>query len=243
MKNPFGRKHFQEQRKLYTLDHPKASISEAFRMLRTNLMFTNVDRNVKVLLFTSSGPQEGKSVIVANLGVALAQTGKKVLIADCDLRKPVQHEIFGLNKEIGVTKFLTGYCSWEDALQSTQLDNLWLLASGPVPPNPAELLGSKSMDRMMELVCDSFDYVMIDSPPVGAVVDPVILSRKADGVIVVARSGYTKMGALKETYNLLKKAEAHILGTVLNDSNLNAHYYYKRYGRYYRHYYSNYYEE
>ncbi|ATW25946.1 CpsD/CapB family tyrosine-protein kinase [Candidatus Formimonas warabiya] len=230
-------------RKLYTMDHPKAYISESFRMLRTNLMYTNVDRQVKTILFTSSGPQEGKSTIVSNLAVAMAQTGKKLLLMDCDLRKPVQHEIFQLTNEIGLTKYLTGYCSLDEAVQNTQLPNLNVLSSGPIPPNPAELLGSKSMDRLLDLLKEQYEVILIDAPPAIAVADPIILAGKCDGVIVVVRAGFTKLNALKETKELLKKAEAPLLGTVLNDSTMNGGNYYKGYRKYYQQYYRKYYDE
>lgn len=230
-------------RKLYTMDHPKAYISEAFRMLRTNLMYTNVDREVKTLLFTSSGPQEGKSTIVSNLAVALAQTGKNVLVLDCDLRKPVQHEIFQLSNEVGLTKYLTGYCSLDEGVQATRLPNLHVLCSGPIPPNPSELLGSKSMDRLLETIKEQYELIFIDAPPTSAVADPIILAGKCDGVIVVVRAGFTKINALKETKDLLKKAEAPVLGTVLNDSSMGGGYYYKGYRKSYQQYYRKYYDE
>lgn len=236
MKKDFG------ERKLYTLDSPKASISESFRMLRTNLMYTNVDREIRVLLFTSGGPGEGKSLVIANLAVVMAQAGKKVILVDCDLRKPVVHEIFQLSNENGVTKYVTGYCTWEEAVQDTQVPNLSVLTSGPIPPNPAELVGSKRMDGLVSMLRDRFEVVLIDSPPVMAVTDSIILGSKADGVVVVIRSGMAKNAAVTETCEQLKKAGANLVGTVLNDVAWNSHYYNKRYGKYYKHYYRNYYE-
>lgn len=230
-------------RKLYITDYPKAYISEAFRMLRTNLMYTNVDKVMKTILVTSSGPQEGKSTVVSNLAAALAQTGKKVLLMDCDLRKPVQHDIFELSNEGGVTKYLTGYCSLDEAVKDARMPNLQLLTSGPIPPNPAELIGSKSMDRLLELVREKYEIILIDAPPAIAVADPIILAGKCDGVIVVARAGLTKLNALKETKELLKKSEAPVIGTVLNDSSMVGGYYYKGYRKYYQQYYRQYYEE
>lgn len=230
-------------RKLYTMDHPKAYISEAFRMLRTNLIYTNVDKEIKTLLFTSSGPQEGKSTIISNLGVVLAQTGKKVLLMDCDLRKPVQHEVFEQTNEVGLTKYLTGYCSLEDAIQNTQVPNLHLLTSGPIPPNPAELVGSMSMDGLLKLVKEQYEMVLIDAPPAVAVADPIILAGKCDGVIVVVRAGFTKFNSLKETKELLQKAEAPVIGTILNDSTMGGGNYYKGYSKYYRQYYHQYYND
>ncbi len=243
MKKVFSKDIQLGKRKLYAMDHPKAYISEAFRMLRTNLIYTNIDKEIKTILFTSTGPQEGKSTIVSNLGVAMAQTGKKILVMDCDLRKPVQHEIFESSNEFGLTKYLTGYCSLEEAITSTKLSNLNLLTSGPIPPNPAELLGSKSMDKLFDLIKEQYEVILIDAPPTIAVADPIILAGKCDGVILVVRAGFTKLNALKETNELLKKADAPLIGTVLNDSSISGGYYYKGYRKYYRHYYRKYYDE
>jgi protein-tyrosine kinase len=232
------------KRRLYVMEHPKAYISEAFHMLRTNLIYTNVDKEIKTLMFTSTGPKEGKSTIISNLAVALAQTGKNILLLDCDLRKPVQHEIFELsNNDGGLTKYLTGYCSLEEAIQKTRIPNLHVLTSGPIPPNPAELVGSKSMERLLGQVRDMFEMVLIDVPPAIAVTDPIILAGKCDGVIVVVRAGFTKQNALIETKELLKKAEAPVLGTILNDSSIGGGHYYKGYRKYYQHYYQHYYNE
>jgi capsular exopolysaccharide synthesis family protein len=243
MKRFFAKDIETGKRKLYTLDHPKSYISEAFRMLRTNLMYTNVDKEIKTLMFTSTGPQEGKSTIVSNLAVALAQTGKKVLLMDCDLRKSVQHEVFQLSNEVGLTTYITGYCSLEEAIQDSRMPDLHVLTSGPIPPNPAELIGSKSMDRLLDSVKEMFEMILIDAPPAIAVTDPIILAGKCDGVIVVVRAGLTKQKALLETKELLKKAEAPVLGTVLNDSSSGGGYYYRGYRKYYRHYYRNYYDD
>lgn len=236
------KKHFGT-RKLYTMDRPKSGISEAFRILRTNLMYTSVDKPIKSILMASSNPQEGKSVIAANLAVVMAQTGKKVLLMDCDLRKPVQNEIFNLNRDPGMTNCLAGYCTWEEALQHTAVPNLSILASGPVPPNPAELLGSKSMEAFLDAVSGEFDLVLVDAPPLMAVTDPAILATKCDGVILVTRAGFTKTGAVKESLDALIKAGANILGAVLNDVNMESRYYAKRYGRYYKEYAHDYYVE
>ena len=224
------------ERKLYALDRPKAAVSEAFRMLRTNLVFANVDGDLHTILFTSCGPEEGKSVVISNLSVVLAQAGERVLLIDCDLRKPVQHEVFGLSNETGLTRYLTGFCPWEDAVQETQVSNLSVLTSGPIPPNPAELVGSKGMDRLLGILKDKYDLIMIDAPPVLAVADPVILAVKADGVILVVRSGVTKTAALKEAREVLEKSGSRVIGTVLNDANLGGQRYYKRYSKYYKSY-------
>lgn len=238
MKKFFKKDMPMGKRRLYIMEHPKAHISESFRMLRTNLMYTSVDKEVKVIMFTSPIPQEGKSTTTSNLSVALAQTGKNVLVIDCDLRKPVQHEIFEVsNHSKGLTTYLTGHASLEEATQDTGIPNLRVLTSGPIPPNPAELLGSKSMEKLLGLVREQYDLVLIDASPTVAVADPVILAGKCDGVIVVVRAGYTKQGVLVEANDLLKKAEATILGTVLNDSSTGGGVYAKGYHNYYHQYY------
>jgi capsular exopolysaccharide synthesis family protein len=231
------------EHKLYALNRPKAAISEAFRMLRTNLVFANVDGDLQTILFTSCGPQEGKSTIISNLSVVLAQTGDKVLLMDCDLRKPVQHEVFGLSNETGLTRYLTGYCSWEEAVQQTEVPNLSVLTSGPIPPNPAELVGSKGMDKLMELLRGAYVTILIDAPPVLAVADPAILAVKSDGVIMVVRSGVTKTAALKEAREMMEKTGSRVIGIVLNDAGFHGHHYYKRYSKYYKSYYRHYSQE
>lgn len=221
-----------DERKLYTFEKPKASISEAFRMLRTNLMYTNIDKKMNLIQVTSTGPVEGKSTTLSNLAVTLAQTGKKILILDCDLRRPTQHEIFKVSNQKGITNYLTEYCSFEEAVLETQIPNLYVIPSGPLPPNPAELLDSKSMESLLNRVQEHFDLILVDSPPVMAVADPLILGPKCDGVILVVRSAQTKIQMLKETREALEKAQVNLIGVVLNDvSKKNRGYGY--YGKYY----------
>lgn len=229
-------------RKLFTFEKPKSSIAEAFRMLRTNLMYTDIDKKMKLIMVTSSGPAEGKSTVLANLGVALAQTGKKILIIDCDLRRPVQHEVFSVSNQKGVTNYITGYCSFEEAVLETQIPDLYVMPSGPIPPNPSELLGSKVMENLLHTVKEHFDLILIDAPPVMAVADPLIIGPKCDGVLMVVRSGQTKIQLLKDTREALEKAQLNVIGAVLNDVNRKKQGY-GYYGKYYARYYDSYYEK
>ena len=143
---------------------PKAVDSEAFRILRTNLQFASLNEDLKVISFTSTGPGEGKSVVCANLAVSYAQAGARVILIDCDLRKPAMHSFFGLRNNVGLTSVLTGQKDIESALQDTQCENLRLLASGPIPPNPAEMLHSSVMQTLAEIKGHA-DKILIDAPP------------------------------------------------------------------------------
>ena len=173
-----------QKHQLIVHEQPKSPIAEAYRTLRTNIQYAKVDGELKVLLFTSAGPGEGKSTVAANTAVALAQAGHKVILVDCDLRKPVQHHVFHLNKK-GLTNCLVGESPAIELLQETEVPNLRVLTSGPIPPNPAELLGSSRMGQALETLKEAADYVIIDSPPTIAVTDACVLSQRADGVILV----------------------------------------------------------
>ncbi len=226
-----------EARLITHLD-PKAPVSEAYRTLRTNLQFSKVDKELQVLLVTSSGPKEGKSTTAANLAIAMAQAGKKVVLVDADLRRPVIHSIFGLKKDEGMTNCLMGLIDFKKMLKPTFLDNLFLVTSGALPPNPSELLASKKMQELLQQLRDEFDIVVIDSPPVIAVTDAVILSTKVDGTILVVSSGQTDRDALARAHTLLDTVESNLLGTLLNGVNVEG-----MYGSYYYYYYHHYYSK
>ena len=226
-----------EARLITHLD-PKAPVSEAYRTLRTNLQFSKVDKDLQILLVTSSGPKEGKSTTAANLAIAMAQVGKKVLLVDADLRRPVIHSIFGLKKDEGMTNHLMGLIDFKDMLKPTFLDNLFLATSGALPPNPSELLASKKMEELLQKFRNEFDIVVIDSPPVIAVTDAVILSTKVDGTILVVSSGQTDKDALSRAHTLLDTVDSNLLGTLLNGVNVEG-----MYGSYYYYYYHHYYSK
>lgn len=219
-----------KQRALITEFDKKSVIAEQFRTLRTNIQFSSVDRQVKTIMVTSSSPSEGKSTTIANLGVVLAQQHNKVLIVDSDLRKPTVHFTFQVPNQVGLTTVVTQQEKFEDVVYNTSIERLDVLPSGPVPPNPSELLGSRAMKEFVTSVSKFYDYVIFDAPPVNAVTDPQILSRLVDGVILVIRSGQTEEEHGKKAVESLKKVEANILGAVLNDRQLEDSQYYYYYG-------------
>ena len=217
--------------KLIVHEQPKSPIAEAYRTLRTNIQYAKVDGELKVLLFTSAGPGEGKSTVAANTAIALAQAGQKVILVDCDLRKPVQHHVFHLNKK-GLTNCLVGESPAVDLLQNTEVENLRVLTSGPIPPNPAELLGSSRMGQALDALKQAADFVVLDCPPVIAVTDASVLSRRADGVVLVLDADQVRPEMAKKAKELLENAQANILGTILNRAEVEAEhsYYYYYYG-------------
>ncbi len=211
--------------------NPKSPVAEAYRILRSNLQFSSINKEYKKLQITSSGPSEGKSTTVANLGTVMAQAGAKVIIVDCDLRRAVQHQIFGLANVAGLTNVLVGGQELDQVIQQTKLPNLQVLTSGPLPPNPAELLGSPKAREVLEAVAAKADIVLIDSPPVLMVADAPIISSIVDGTIMVIKSAKTKIEAVKQAKERLDKANATIVGTVLNavESSHGSYYYYDSY--------------
>ncbi len=202
--------------RLITLMDSMSVAAEAYRSLRTNLLYALVDDPPKVIVLTSPGPREGKSTTCANLGVVLAQADKKTLMIDCDLRKPVLHKVFGLRNMRGVVDVLVGQRSLQEVWQEP-LSGLKVVTVGPVPPNPAELLGSRRFADFLAGVRGNFDYVLIDAPPVGLVSDPAILATQGDGVLLVLDAQGTRKGALRESMRSLEAVGANVLGTVMNN--------------------------
>jgi capsular exopolysaccharide synthesis family protein len=216
------------QRKLIVHEDPKSPISEAYRTLRTNLQFAKVDSELRTIMLTSSGPAEGKSTTIANVAVALAQSGRSIILVDCDLRKPVQHRIFGKRNK-GVTNILVEDSPAEPFLQTTEIDNLRLLTSGPIPPNPSELLSSSKMEDLLNELKDLADIVLIDAPPTIAVTDAAVLAAKVDGIVLVIDSTSVRPEMAQKAKDLLVKANGHILGVILNRVEIeeeHAYYYY-----------------
>lgn len=211
----------------------KTPESEAYRTLRTNIQFSSVDKPIRTLLVTSSGPSEGKSTTTANLAVVLAQTGQRVIVVDTDLRRPVQHKVFGIPNNTGLTTALLNgeSISLDGHLQPTEIENLQVLTSGPIPPNPSELLGSHRMTKLIEALSSQADIVIFDSPPVLAVTDAAVMGRQVDGVVLVADAGTTREQALAGATEELRKTGANVLGVALNrlDTRRGGYYYYYYY--------------
>lgn len=215
-------------RRLIVHEDAKSPIAEAYRTLRTNIQFSKTDGELKTIMFTSSGPGEGKSTTIANTAVALAQSGKNVILIDCDLRKPVQHKIFG-KKNRGITNILVEEVPAGEFIQNTQVENLRILTSGPIPPNPSELLGSRKMQELLEYLKTQADYLIIDAPPVIAVTDACVLASRVDGITLIVNSGTVRPEMAQKAKDLLIKANGHVLGVILNRVEIeeeHAYYYY-----------------
>lgn len=223
-------KIFQLRNKsLITLTNPKSAIAEQFRTVRTSIEFSNVDTDLRSLVVTSPNPAEGKSTITANLAVVFAQQGKRVLLIDSDLRRPTIHYTFHIENHVGLTNILTKQVTLEKAVKTTRQENLSVLTSGPIPPNPSELLGSSGMSALLEKAKSEYDFVIFDSPPMLAVTDTQVLSNLTDGVVLVVSSGKTQTDSAKKAKELLENANAKILGVVLNNKKeLDHSYYYYR---------------
>jgi capsular exopolysaccharide synthesis family protein len=218
--------------KLIAVHHPLSPIVEAYRVLRTNLQFSSVDKSLRTLMVTSPAPTEGKSVTLANLAVVMAQSGLRVIIADTDMRRPVQHRIFGLSNSHGVSDaILHPNPGAAEHLLETGVGNLWLLPSGHIPPNPAELLGSGRMAAVIEELKGYADVVLFDAPPTLVVADAVILGSKVDGVLMVTDAGSTRRHAATKAVEELRRVKANLLGVVLNrlSGRRNGYYYYYHY--------------
>jgi capsular exopolysaccharide synthesis family protein len=206
---------------LITLTDPRSPISEAYRQLRTNLSFYSLDEPIRTLVVTSPAPEEGKSTTVANLAVTMAQGGRRTILVDCDLRRPSLHTLFNLPAEPGLTNLVLGDCE-EPPLQPTAVENLWLLASGPKPPNPADLLGSRKIDQIIAQLIGMADIVLFDAPPVVAVTDAAVLGSKVDGVLLVVSAGKTRRDQAERAKEMLEKARARIVGATLTNSSENS---------------------
>ena len=206
---------------------PKSIAAESYRTLRTNIQYSSFDEEYKIIVVTSSEPGEGKSTTAGNLALSMAQDDKKVMLIDCDLRKPSLHKKFKISNLVGLSDVMIGKTDLVKAVHKHN-KNLVLLTSGKIPPNPSEMLSSKTMGNLLETLKENFDYIILDTPPVQAVTDAQILSTKADGTILVVRAERTRRESVQNAVNLLKKVNANIIGTVLNglDESRNKYYYY-----------------
>lgn len=218
------------KRKLVTFLDPKSPVSESYRTIRTNIEFSSVDEDIQAIMVTSAGPSEGKSTTAANLAVVFAQQEKHVLLVDADLRKPTVHYTFNLTNTFGLTSVLSKQMQLVEAVDESGIDNLGILTSGPIPPNPAELLGSKAMNHFLSEARHNFDVIVFDTPPMLAVTDAQVLASKCDGSILVVYSGKTEMEEAAKAKELLALAKSKLLGAVLNHKKLQSSDYYYYYG-------------
>ena len=215
--------------------HPKFSISEDYRTLRTSLLLSNADAPPKSIAFSSALPSEGKTATVVNLAVSFSQLEEHVLVVDSDLRKPRLHRIFKTRNIGGLSGYLTGKIELNDAIQKTSIKNIWVLPSGPIPPNPAELLNSKKMRKMIEEVKKAFDVVLFDTPPILAVVDSLIISSLVDTTILVINADKLTRKPFLNAVKEVKRARGKIIGVVFNGLKARkGDYFYMDYYGYYR---------
>jgi capsular exopolysaccharide synthesis family protein len=208
---------------------PGAMASEAYRVLRTNLQFMGLDKPLKTILVTSATEAEGKTTTIINLAVAFAQTGAKVLLIDADLRRPTVAKSLGLDGWQGLTPALLSQEEPENFLVTSAIPGLIVMPSGPIPPNPAEMLGSGRMERLLQALSEQFDVILVDSPPVLAVTDACVLASKVDGVLMVVRSGQVEREKAVRAKEALTAVKANLLGVVLSDvttTNGDGYYYY-----------------
>jgi capsular exopolysaccharide synthesis family protein len=220
------------RRHLITHTHPRSSATEAYRTLRTNIQFAALDKPVHTLLITGSTPKCGKTTTSANLAVTIAQAGSSVLLVDCDLRRPMLHQYFGLSNVQGITNLLVDVTmDLGKVVCKTNVENLDLLASGPLPPNPSEILATERMKNMIGVFSSAYDYVIFDSPPVIAVTDAAILSRLVDATILVLDYGVVSRAEAAYALEQLRKVQANVIGTVINGlpGKKSQYYYYQNY--------------
>ena len=218
---------------IISYNDPKSVISEQYRAIRTNIEYSNVDQNTKTILVTSSDKNEGKTTTVSNLAVSFANLNKKVLLIDCDLRNASIHKMFRLNNIYGLTDILAKDKTVDKCIQKTELENLYVLTAGAIPPNPAAILSSDKMKNLIEDLKNIYDYIFIDTPPIGLVTDAGVLSSFTDGVVLVVKSESVEKKYLEETKKKLDAVDARILGAILNSykSEQKDYNYYSYYGK------------
>lgn len=204
---------------LITLREPASAAAEAYRTLRTNILFSSLDKPIHTLLITSAEPTPEKSLTAANLAVTMAQAEQRVLLVDCDLRQPMLHTIFGLANDQGLTSAILDQDA-PLAIQSTEVPGLSLLPSGPLPPRPADLLGSRRMEGLLHRLRQAADIVIFDTPPVQNVTDALVLSTRVDGVLLVVQAGRSRRDRVREARQKLEKVKANLLGVVLSNARL-----------------------
>jgi len=227
-----------ENPELITQYSPKSTASESYRGIRTSLLFSSADRPPKIILVTSAGPSEGKTLTSTNLAITMAQAGSRVVIVDCDMRKPKVHKMFGIGRDKGMSSVLVSN-ELDNILQEviihTDIPNLDVIPCGPIPPNPSEIIGSQKMSRIMEKLQEQYDRIILDSPPITAVTDSTVLAKFVDGVMLVVHAGVTPRQVVKTGLEQVQGVDANVLGAVLNDvdTGKESYYYYQYYYYYY----------
>lgn len=217
---------------LVMLNNLRSSSAEAYRTLRTNLLFSQMTRELKKIVITSAAPGDGKTTVSANLAITFAQQGIRVLLIDCDLRRARQHHVFSVKRVPGFSELIIGRNSVDETVKPTHVDGLSLLPAGTLPPNPAELLGGQRVQTILDALVQDYDVLILDTPPVLAAADSAVLAGAADGVLLVVRAGQTEREAARDALRQLNTVGAHILGAVLNDPDANVPQYSGRYYEY-----------
>jgi len=225
---------------LHVKFYPKSSVAECARTIRTNILFMSPSSDLDILLVTSPSPLEGKTTTAISVATVMAQSNDRILLLEADMRRPRLHKAFDLDPPVGLSSVLVGDAELDDTILDTGIDNLDLLPCGIIPPNPSELFHTPQFAEVLEQLKDRYDRIIIDSPPVIAVTDAMILAQHVDGVIVVTRTDKTRIDLLERTKRLLEGINAPLLGTILNHVNLENrrqgtyyYYYYRRHGAYY----------
>jgi capsular exopolysaccharide synthesis family protein len=210
-------------------------VEEAIRTLRTNIQFCNTDKTIKTICLTSCIPNEGKSVTTMNLAVSMAGSGKKVIHIDADMRKPRMYKDVKIKFNAGLSNYLSGTSEWDEIISESDVENLHLILCGPKPPNPAELLGTARFTELLDALKEKYDYVIIDTPPLGNMIDAAIIASRADGTILLVAYKTVDYKKEKRVKEQLEKANANIMGVVLNKipkKSNEDYYYYKYYKNY-----------
>jgi len=223
-----------------TREDPKSPVSEAYRSLRTSLLYSSSKKEPKSILISSAGPGEGKTTTVANLAITYANLGKKTLLVDTDLRRPVVHKVFEINREPGITTYLSAATdNYNSLIQDCEIDNLSIITAGIIPPNPSELLGSDRMTKLVKQLENDWDMVLFDSPPLVAVTDANMISQEIDQIVLVVKVGQTDKKAFHHTVANLRNIKAPLGGIIMNavthKSSYGSYYYYYYY-QYYHYY-------
>jgi len=216
---------------------PRSAIAECSRSIRTNLLFMSPDKPLRSILITSSRPKDGKTTTAVSLATAMAHGGNRVLIIDADMRRPTIHQVFKLPNDLGLSSLIVGAGKLDEAIKSTEIPGLSAIVCGPIPPNPTELLHTKTFESLVRTLEQKFDRVILDSPPVGIVADSAVISTQVDGTLLVMKARQTSRDQAKRALAALLRVNARIFGAVLNDLDIESrdhgYYYYQQYGYYY----------